>query len=101
MFKEQKVPGGVCARRKVPQARDGETAPGWILEGSLGHTKELGFYSRCNAKALEAFKPENFQMLRGLLYCAEHGLEGAGVEGWVITRAAFALVRGERLFIEL
>lgn len=69
--------------------------------GLSGHTKELGFYSRCNAKALEAFKPENFQMLRGLLYCSEHGLEGVGVEGWVITRAAFALVRGERLFIEL
>lgn len=37
---------------------------GSIPEGSLGPMKEFGFYSKCSAKPLEAFKPENFQMLR-------------------------------------
>ena len=47
---------------------------------SLGRTKEFGFYSRCDAKALEAFKPESFQMLRRLLYFSENGVEGGGME---------------------
>lgn len=42
----------------MPQAQGGETALGWILEGSLGQAKEFGFYSRYNVKALEALKPE-------------------------------------------
>lgn len=54
-IKEQRVLGSMCAKQEAPQAQDGETAWRWILEGSLGHTKEFGFYSKCRAKPLETF----------------------------------------------
>lgn len=59
-FKEWRVLGGVCARQEVPQAQDGETAWGWILEGSLGCSRKLDFILKCHARPLEAFKPDTF-----------------------------------------
>lgn len=54
---------------------------GGILEGSLGHAKELDFILSAMQKALEALKPENFRMLRRSLYYSENGSEGKGWRG--------------------
>lgn len=56
------------------------TAWGWVKEGSPSHTRELGVYSKCSEKTLEAIKPESLKMLRRSLNCSEDELDGVRME---------------------